>query len=75
MFDKDSPEPIWVSSASGEPSTLGVATTMGIEHKTDLVPILEEAASSAWSALYRDYEANKAEAAKAQAAATQGGAS
>jgi hypothetical protein len=66
VFDAASPQAIWASSASGEPAKLGIVTTKGIEHKTDMIPILKDALSSAWSALMRSYEESKAEAAKQQ---------
>ena len=64
IFD-DSPEPIWNSGAAGEPSRFGIVTTKGIEHKTDMVPILEDALSSSWVALMNEFEEDKAKSIEA----------
>jgi hypothetical protein len=68
VYDSDFPQPIWADSAAGEPAKAGVVSTMGIEYKTDLVPILKDALHSAWAALLQAYEADKAQAATAAAA-------
>jgi hypothetical protein len=65
VFDATSPEAIWVGSASGDPASIGIVSTKGIEYKTDLVPIITEAASTAWRNLFAAYEADKAKAASA----------
>ena len=71
VFDAEFPQSIWADSEVGPPATLGVTTTMGIEHKTDMVPILTEAAKTAWSALVEAYKADKAEAEARAAEAAQ----
>ena len=40
----------------------GIATTKGIEHKTNMIPILNEGAATAWAAVVKSYEADKARA-------------